>query len=136
MEFDFTSEEMRDFLMDIDFLFSPKEEKLLSMETDGQLVLPEIPENDTMLEQLLLSNPLTEDEQLAELEAETCTDSGVHVGLTLQPKEYDESHGSDDDGDKYQNQITEAKNFQSPIGTSEKVDVLTKQMGSLTSEIS
>lgn len=133
MDLDFSSDEMRDLFMDIDFLLGPMDEKLLSLENHGQFVLPDIPENDTMLEQLLLSDPSTENELPAEHEGEACTDSGVHIGLT---KESNKFNGSADVVNEYQNQITEATKFQSPVDTSEKVEVLTKQMGSLTSEIS
>ncbi|KAI3453193.1 hypothetical protein Pfo_009856 [Paulownia fortunei] len=136
MDFDFSSDEMRDLLMDIDFLLGPVDEKLLSMENHGQFVLPDMPENDTVMEQLLWSSPSTENQQLTELEAEACTDSGVPIGLRFQPEESDKSNGSADDVNEYQNQITEATKFQSPIDTSEKVEVLTKQMGFLTSETS
>ncbi|KAK6146692.1 hypothetical protein DH2020_020561 [Rehmannia glutinosa] len=107
MELDFSSDEIRDLFMDIDLLLGPIDEKLLPLENRGQFVLPDTPENDTMLEQLLLSYPSTENEQHAECEA-------------------DKSDDSTDDFDEYQNHITEDTNFQSPIDTSEKVQVLTE----------
>ncbi|KAK6146711.1 hypothetical protein DH2020_020580 [Rehmannia glutinosa] len=116
MELDFSSDEIRDLFMDIDLLLGPIDEKLLPLENRGQFVLPDTPENDTMLEQLLLSYPSTENEQHAECEA-------------------DKSDDSTDDFDEYQNHITEDTNFQSPIDTSEKVQVLTERMGFITSEI-
>lgn len=108
MEFDFSSDEMRDLFMDIDFLLGPMDDKLVPLENHGQLVLPDIPENDTMLEELL-SKP----------SSEACT----------------ELNGSDDGVDEYQDQNTVGTGFGSQMDTSEKVEDLTKQMGSLTSEI-
>ncbi|KAK4423369.1 Heat stress transcription factor A-8 [Sesamum alatum] len=136
MELDFTSDQMRDLLMDIDLLLGPMDEKLLSLENHGQFVLPDVPEDDTMLEQLLLSNPSTETQECAEIEAGACTNSGLQIGLTLQPKESEEPNDSDNDVNDHQNQVTEARESQIPIDASNKMDVLTKQMGLLTSEIS
>ncbi|KAH6773932.1 hypothetical protein C2S52_003145 [Perilla frutescens var. hirtella] len=138
MEFDFSSDEMRDLLMDVDLLLGsdPVDEKLLSFENHGQLILPDVPENDAVLEQLLLPYPLTENELPAGLEGEAYTDSGVHFGSTFQPEESEMSDGSADDADEYQNQITEATKLQSPVDASEKVEVLARKLGSLTSEMS
>ncbi|KAL0446708.1 UNVERIFIED_CONTAM: hypothetical protein Slati_1798700 [Sesamum latifolium] len=109
------------------------DEKLLPLENHSQFVLPDIPEDDTMLEQLL-SNPPTGTQQLEEFEAGARTDPDMQIGLTLQPKESEESNGSDNEVDDHQNQVTEAREFQIPIDASDKMDVLTKQMGLLTSE--
>lgn len=135
MELDFSSDEMRDLLMDVDLLLGPNlgDEKLLPYENHGQFVLPDVTENDAaVLEQLLLPYPSTENE-IPVGEART-TDSGV--GLTFQLEESEKSDCSADDVDEYQNQITDATMLQCCDDTSEKVEVLARQMGSLTSETS
>ncbi|XP_057777643.1 heat stress transcription factor A-8 [Salvia miltiorrhiza] len=126
MELDFSSDEMRDLLMDVDLLLGPNpvDEKLLSFENQGQFVLPDAPENDAVLEQLLLPYPSTQNE----VPGEACT----HSGMACQPDESENSDASADDVNEDQNQMAEATKFQS----SEKVEVLTRQMGSLTSEMS
>lgn len=130
MELDFSSDEMRDLLMDVDWM---GDEKLLPYENHGKFVLPDVTENDAaVLEQLLLPYPSTENE-LPVGEART-TDSGV--GLTFQSEESEKSDCSADNGDEYQNQITDAAMLQCCDDTSEKVEVLARQMGSLTSETS
>lgn len=135
MELDFSSDEMRDLLMDVDLLLGPNpgDEKLLPYENHDQFVLPDVTENDAaVLEQLLLPYPSTENELPV---GEACTsDSGV--GLTFQSEESEKSDCSADNGDEYQNQITDAAMLQCCDDTSEKVEVLAGQMGSLTSETS
>lgn len=124
MDFDFSSDEMRDLLMDVDLLFSsdPVDEKLPPFENHGEFVLPDVAENDAVLEHLLLPYPSTENE---------VTDSRVDYGLAFQPQESEKSDGSVDED---QNQMTEATELQSSVETSQKVEVLTEKMGSLTSE--
>lgn len=130
MEWNLSSDEMRDLLMDVDLLIGPTDEKLLPLENHGEFVLPDIPENDKMLEQLLLPYPSTENKLP---EGEAGYDSGVHFGSIFMPKESEESNG---DVNEDLNEITEdTTKFHNGVGTSEKVEVLTKQMGSLTSEI-
>ncbi|KAL1568645.1 heat stress transcription factor A-8-like [Salvia divinorum] len=134
MEMDFSSDEMRDLLMDVDFLLGPDpvDEKLLPLENHGQFVLPDAPENDAVMEQMLLPYSPTENEVPVGLGGEGCTDSGVHFGLAFQPDESENSDGSADEVNEDHNEMTEATKLQS----SEKVEVLTRQMGSLTSEMS
>ncbi|KAL7149564.1 hypothetical protein ABFS83_05G049800 [Erythranthe nasuta] len=91
MEFDFSLDEMSDFFNDIDF---PNDGSVgPSGNDEGRLVLPDISENDVMLEELLSSNPSTEIEEFAEL-----------------------------DDDEIDNAF-------------DKVEVITKKMGSLASEM-
>ncbi|KAG8382679.1 hypothetical protein BUALT_Bualt05G0102300 [Buddleja alternifolia] len=120
MDFDFASDEMRDLLMDIDFFLDPEsvDENSFSVENNGphQFVLPDIHGNDNMMEQLLLSNPSPENE------------------LEGEGKESNMSNGSDDDNE-YHNQITEAIESRNTSESSEKVEILTKQMGYLGSEM-
>lgn len=136
MELDFSSDEMRDLLMDVDLLLGPNpvDEKLLSYENHAQFVLPDVTENDTaVLEQLLLPYPSTEYELPVGLEGEART---TDSGLTFQSEESEKSDCSADDVDEYENQITDAAMLQSCVDTSEKVEVLARQMGSLSSETS
>ncbi|XP_051148577.1 heat stress transcription factor A-8 isoform X2 [Andrographis paniculata] len=107
MELEFSSEELRDLFMDMDLLFGPMDEKRLPLE-NTQLVLPDLPENDQILEQLLLSDP-----------------------------EMDEMDGQfvDEDDGECQNEAREGTDNLTTTYNSENVEVLTKQMGYLTSEV-
>lgn len=127
MEWNLSSDEMRDLLMDVDLLIGPTDDKLLPLGIHGELVLPDSSENDKMLEQLLLPYPSSENE--LPTEGEAGFDSGAQFGSIFLPNESEESNED-------QNEITEDTKFNNGVGTSEKVEVLTNQMGSLTSEIS
>ncbi|KAL8520808.1 hypothetical protein ACS0TY_011382 [Phlomoides rotata] len=129
MEWNLSSDEMRDLLMDVDLLLGPTDEKLLPLGNHGELILPDIPENDKMLEQLLLPYPSTENEPHTVLEGEAGFGSRVHFGSIFQPTESEESNH---DVNEDQNEIKEDNKFHNV----EKVEDLTEQMGSLTSEIS
>ncbi|KAL2545778.1 Heat stress transcription factor A-8 [Forsythia ovata] len=107
MEFDLSSDEMRDLLGDVDFLSGPLDEKHSPYENYGQLILPDMSGDDYMLEQLLLSSPSIENEQAAKLDA---------------------------DNNECQNKNMETSEFQSLLDKSESMEVLTKQMGYLNSE--
>ncbi|CAA3024242.1 heat stress transcription factor A-8 [Olea europaea subsp. europaea] len=106
MEFDFSTDEMRDLLEDVDLLSGPLDGKHPPYENHGQLILPDISGDDYMLEQLL-SSPSIENVQAAEL---------------------------DEDNNECQNKNMETSDFQSLLDNSESMEVLTKQMGILSSE--
>ncbi|CAA3014699.1 Hypothetical predicted protein [Olea europaea subsp. europaea] len=108
MEFDLSSEEMRDLLGDVDLLSGSLDEKHPPYENYGQLILPDI-SGDDMLEQLLLSSPSIENEQAAKL---------------------------DEDNNECQNKNVDSSGFQNLLDNSESMEVLTKQMGFLNSESS
>ncbi|XP_022864817.1 heat stress transcription factor A-8-like, partial [Olea europaea var. sylvestris] len=108
MEFDLSSEEMRDLLGDVDLLSGSLDEKHHPYENYGQLILPDI-SGDDMLEQLLLSSPSIENEQAAKL---------------------------DEDNNECQNKNVDSSGFQNLLDNSESMEVLTKQMGFLNSESS
>lgn len=70
MDWDF-SDDMRDLLKYFDLIPGPLDEKLLPSENYAPLVLPDIPDGDSILEQLLLSSPVTEELEHEELDSET-----------------------------------------------------------------
>lgn len=78
------SDEMRDFIKNIDLIPGPLDEKLLSSENYAPLVLPDIPDGDFMLEQLLLSSPITEEMETEELDSETSTNPGFEGEKSFQ----------------------------------------------------
>ncbi|KAL3830692.1 hypothetical protein ACJIZ3_019494 [Penstemon smallii] len=86
MGLDLSSDEMRDLLMDIDFLIESGDESLHSMEDHGQFIAPNVPENDAMLEELLSASPVIENEQFAEVEIEGSTSSIVPMMTSMNIK--------------------------------------------------
>ncbi|KAL6577494.1 hypothetical protein OROMI_009822 [Orobanche minor] len=126
MGLDFSSDEIRDLFMDIDVLLGPADEKSMSADNHGGLVLPEVNEHDNMLEQLLLPYPSTGNEHLTGLEAGDYDNSGRQIRPTI------ESDESDDSGD---DDVRECRNDDVTVDKSERVEALTERMGVLTSEI-
>ncbi|GMP93088.1 hypothetical protein CsSME_00043061 [Camellia sinensis var. sinensis] len=63
LESELSSDELRDFFMNIDFPSGLLDEKLLSSESHGPISLPYLSDDDSILEQLLLSSPLTENKE-------------------------------------------------------------------------
>ncbi|XP_073143993.1 heat stress transcription factor A-8-like [Henckelia pumila] len=107
MDLDISSDELRDLFMNIDFFSGSLDEKQLPLENHGQFVIPDLPEYDTMLDQLLLSNTSSGNEQLSDLEAVIFADSGMPVGSNCQPKESEVFNESDDNANEDQNDITD-----------------------------
>lgn len=104
------SEEMRDFIKNIDLMPGPLDEKLLSSENYAPLVLPDIPDGDFILDQLLLSSPITEEEmEPQELDSET----------SIYPEFEGEKSFQDHDSGEYQN-----------LNDSANMDFLTEEMDS------
>ncbi|XP_073059741.1 heat stress transcription factor A-8-like [Primulina eburnea] len=107
MDLDISSDELRDLFMNIDFFSGSLDEKQLPSENHGQFVIPELPEYDTMLDQLLLSNPSVGNEQYSNLDAEAFPDSGMMVESNFQPKESEVSNDLDDNVNEDRNKITD-----------------------------
>lgn len=100
MDLDISSNELRDLFMNIDIFSGSLDEKQLPLENHGQFVIPDLPEYDTMLDQLLLSNPSIGNEQFSDLEAEAFPDHGMLVESNFQLKESEVSNDLDDDSTK------------------------------------
>ncbi|XP_057478939.1 heat stress transcription factor A-8-like isoform X1 [Actinidia eriantha] len=80
LELDLSSEELKDLFMNIDFTPGPMDEKLLSPGSHWPMVIPELPEDYSILEQLLLS-PLSENKEDGEYDTAENTDSGMEIEL-------------------------------------------------------
>ncbi|XP_009770996.1 heat stress transcription factor A-8 [Nicotiana tabacum] len=63
MELDLSCDEIKDLFSNIDFFSGLMDEKLLSFENSVPLTLPDLPDDEDMLEQLLLSQPITENKE-------------------------------------------------------------------------
>ncbi|GFZ18534.1 heat shock transcription factor A1E [Actinidia rufa] len=80
LELDLSSDEVTDLFMNIDFTPGPMDEKLLSPVSHWPMVIPELPEDFSILEQLLLS-PLSENKADGECDAAENPDYGMEIEL-------------------------------------------------------
>lgn len=85
-DFDLSSDALKDFLLNIDFI--PRDEKLVSSEDCGPIILPDFLDDD-VLEQLLLASPVGENKEDAtklndqnESEKESTTICGMHSEMS------------------------------------------------------
>ncbi|KAK4343192.1 hypothetical protein RND71_039008 [Anisodus tanguticus] len=77
MELDLSSDEIKDLFSNIDFFAGLMDEKLLSFENGVPLTLPDFPDaDDDMLEQLLLSCPITENNEGEGIDNKARSDAG------------------------------------------------------------
>ncbi|KZV23490.1 heat stress transcription factor A-8 [Dorcoceras hygrometricum] len=97
MDLDISSDELRDLLVNIDFFSGSLDEKQLPLDNHGQFVIPDLPEYDTMLDQLLLSNPSTGNARFSDLEAEVFADPRIPLESNSQIKDSEQSNYSDED---------------------------------------
>lgn len=83
LELDLSSDEVKDLFMNIDFMLGTLDGEFPSSENHGPLVLPDLPHEDDMMEQLLLSNPLPENDSGAKLDTEDLIDAGMEMESTF-----------------------------------------------------
>uniref|UniRef100_A0A5B7A789 Heat stress transcription factor n=1 Tax=Davidia involucrata TaxID=16924 RepID=A0A5B7A789_DAVIN len=124
LEFDLSSDEMKDLFMNIDFMSVPLDEKFLYPENHSPIILPDLPDDDGMLELLLLSGPFLENNEDSELDTGAHTNSGMEVETTLtetQPKE----------SDKFEiltEGFGETSMFKTQVDNSQNMEILTEQI--------
>ncbi|KAA8529790.1 hypothetical protein F0562_034110 [Nyssa sinensis] len=124
--FDFSSDEMKDFFMNLDFMSVPLEEKLLYSENHSPIILPESADDGGMLELLLLSTPFLENIEDPELD----TESGMKVETTwsgTQPKESDKFEFLTGGLENSQNLKMETS-FKTQVDNSQNMEILTEQI--------
>lgn len=142
MEFDLSSDEVKDLFMNIDFTSNQPDEKLIPSENHGllhgPLIFPDLADGYGMLEQLLAS-PHRENNGDAKLDTEDPTDSGMELEPTCHTthlKESDNCKFLIDGSRKSQNLKVEAIATQTQLDNSQNMEILTDQMGLLASESS
>lgn len=81
MELDFSSNELKDMFSNIDFFSGLMDEKLLAFENRVPLTLPYHPDDDNLLEQLLLSSPITENNEGEVMDNPACSHTGMETDL-------------------------------------------------------
>ncbi|KAL3502068.1 hypothetical protein ACH5RR_036517 [Cinchona calisaya] len=133
MELDL-SDEMRDLLMNIDFMPGPFDEKMLSVEHHGPLVLPESPDVDFLLDQFLLSSPLSEDEESDELGTEACLDPGMETESAFQEQEWEKFKTLKEGLDR--NKRIGTTGVEKQLDNPESLKFLTAQLSFLNSDTS
>lgn len=109
LESELSSDELKDFFMNIDFPSGLLDEKLLSSESHGPISLPYLSDDDSILEQLLLSSPLSENKEEDEHDNAEL-DSGMEI------------------------EEMERMVFGTQLGENQNLEILTDQMGLLASE--
>ncbi|KAG9142258.1 hypothetical protein Leryth_007683 [Lithospermum erythrorhizon] len=116
MEWDISVEEWKELLANIDLTPGPGDETLSSHENYGQLVLPDAPENDILMEQLLASPTAQPGHHFG-----TFTDTDMEMSSILQPKEYEDSNNADEEDNN--NQCTNMEDVDSEnYGISDSID--------------
>lgn len=116
IEMDVSSNEIKDLFSNIDFFSGLMDEKLLSFENRAPLTLPYFPDDDDLLEQLLLSSPMTENREGKVIYNKACSHSAVETELSFQPEPI------------------ESATFVGPVEPfhnmeDKKMDILTEKMG-------
>uniref|UniRef100_A0A5B7A7E5 Heat stress transcription factor n=1 Tax=Davidia involucrata TaxID=16924 RepID=A0A5B7A7E5_DAVIN len=137
LELDLSSDEVKDLFMNIDFMSVPLEEKFLSSESHGPIILQDLPDDDGMLEHLLWSSSFLENNEESELDAEEHTISGMEeesMPCGTQPKESDKSKFLTEGLKKSQNLMMETSAVKTQLDNSQNMEILTEQMGLLASE--
>lgn len=124
------SDEIRDLLMSIDFTPLPLDEKMLSLENYGPLVLPDL-DGDFLMDELLLSSPLAESKDTDEHDSEAYLNSGMDIESAFQVQESDKFKSLKEGSD--QNKRIDATGVGKQLDNLESLDFLTLQMGSLNS---
>ncbi|XP_060201175.1 heat stress transcription factor A-8 [Lycium barbarum] len=125
MELDLSSDEIKDLFSNIDFFSGLMDEKLFSFENSVvPLTLPDISDaDDDMLEQLLLSCPITENKEGEgeEIDNKAHSHADMEADLSFQPVESKTFVGSEE--------RLEDKKMETLSDNSSKMDRLTEKMG-------
>ncbi|KAL3510406.1 hypothetical protein ACH5RR_029807 [Cinchona calisaya] len=130
MELDL-SDEIRDLLMNIDFTPGPLDEKMLSLENHGPLVLQDLPDGDLLMDQLLLSSSLSNSKETDELDGEVCLDHGMEIESATQSQESNKFEILKEGLD--QNKRIGTTGVDEQLDNPESLDFLAAQMSSLNS---
>lgn len=96
MELDLSSNELKDLFSNIDFFSGLMDEKLLSFENRVPFTLPYYPDDDDLLEQLLLSSPITENKEGEVRDNKARSHAGMEADLSFQPIESGTFHSVED----------------------------------------
>lgn len=124
MDWDIPVEEWKELFANFDLTPGPGDENTLSDENYSQLVLPDAPENDGLMEQLLSSPTL---EPGRNLEAYSDMEMG---SSTWQPKEFKGFDDAGEEENKNRNNDREAVDSET-YGNSDSVDSLAKNLSLL-----
>ncbi|XP_027098048.2 heat stress transcription factor A-8 [Coffea arabica] len=117
------SDEIRDLLLSVDFTPLPLDEKMLSLENHGPLVLPDSPGGDFLMDQLLLSCPLAESKDTDEPDSEVYLDTGMDIESAFQAQESNKLKSPKDGSN--QNRWVDTTGIRNQLDNLESLDFLT-----------
>ncbi|XP_049408000.1 heat stress transcription factor A-8 [Solanum stenotomum] len=129
MELDFSSNELKDMFSNIDFFSGLMDEKLLAFENRVPLTLPYYPDDDNLLEQLLLSSPITENKEGEVIDNQACSHAGMETDLSFQPIESGTFSGSEEPFHSLEDKKMEMALLETQSDNLSNMDILTEQLG-------
>ncbi|XP_043694581.1 heat stress transcription factor A-8-like [Telopea speciosissima] len=113
---------VNEIFMNMDFMTSPMEKDLLSSENGDPFMLTDLLDDGELLEQLLLAGPFLENVE----ETESNIPESMDTGMEIESAEYNSSVDV--------MRKVESTGHDNSLETSQKLDILTEQMGLLASE--
>ncbi|KAL7000844.1 hypothetical protein U1Q18_001994, partial [Sarracenia purpurea var. burkii] len=139
LELNLSSDEVRELFMNIDFMPGNVDDKLLSPESLWPIVIPDLPDDDYIMDQLLLSSPLSENKEdgNGECDSAEIPGSGMEIELTScgsKVQEYDKFENMENDLETPQNLKLEKTGFGNELDKDQNMEIITGQMGLLASE--
>ncbi|KAF7133280.1 hypothetical protein RHSIM_Rhsim09G0088300 [Rhododendron simsii] len=152
LELGLSSDEVRDLLMNIDFMPGPMDEKLLSPESNWPMVIPELPDHimdgesnwpmvipelpDHIMDQMLLSSTLSENKEDGDFDTEELPNYGMEIestspGRQLLSGEFELKAKTMEDP---QNLKMDRVAFGNQLDENQDMEILTEMIGLLASE--
>ncbi|KAF3629008.1 hypothetical protein T459_23405 [Capsicum annuum] len=129
MELDLSSDEIKDLFSKIDLFSGLMDEKLLSFENSVPLTLPYLPDDDDMLEQLLLSSTITENKEDEVKDSKAHSHIGMEADLSFQPIESGTFIGSEEPFLSLEDTKMEMAVLETQSENVSNMDKLTENMG-------
>lgn len=136
LELDLSSDEVRDLFMNIDFTPGPMDEKLLSPESLWPMVIPELPNDYAILEQMLLSSPVSENKEDGDCDPEELLNCGMEIESTSCGRqqlsgEFEHKEKTVEDP---RNLKMDRVAFGNQLDENQDMEILTEKIGLLASE--
>lgn len=131
-----SSDGMKEFFMNTDFIKMLTDENLSSFENHSPFFLPELGD-DGAWEQLLLASPYSENIEDTEKDKEKLADAGTEMETEVPGTQWGNSQNFDsltEETKRSENTENKLTHFEALEERSQNVEVLTKQLGRLSSE--
>lgn len=134
LEFDLSSDEVRDLLMNIDFTPGPIDDKLLSPESNWPMVIPELPDHYSIMEQMLLSSPLSENKEDGDFDTEELPNHGMEIESTSPRRQLLSGQHKAKTVEDPQSLKMDRVAFGNQLDENHDMEILTERIGLLASE--